>query len=774
MTDTSRKPCLWPSAFKYDAGFITLAYGDSWDSQSHANRRRIETNGGAENSLRLATTETLQCRLFETGRSNIKEMDQERMLLVHDKVYLSNELNGGTEQKYCEQAISLAMRAAEEKKRTASELRLDIIVRTTPNADSSNGMLYYRGPMDRDAMLFDWFCNLSQPGEKSLILKRCWGKAADIVEMLFVAKCDAGRERLDIHTNELLDILMIGNRPVARWRAHFFAPVKGDLSTDADDWLFQEFETNVKNYFLPHLRDSLGFDGNIGPGLKSFCHKTNSKLEVQISNPLYDKPLIGRISNIHLHNFSGGDEATQLLEWQLEGGDALELDDSDPQKDSMLWQRYLMSGNHPRWSIAQFIDFMAEARFITHAYQHEVLVLNKVEESFAELCKPLEAPFRLKLDEGNFSQFILDAIGSRSITPRTGGDDRAKVICSAILEGGATSKGELDRALAVLNTLDPYDTGGFYDGAFARQEYEASQYRRFWDRGSHFLATEHSFAFVGFRQSDDLSLVNPRAGFSERLIHEQHTKYIYHRMFLLVLFQQLALEDVGREIAQPFNGSDAVQKIIKLREKWINLRNSRWFTSVSTQVQGAELYRHLQSRVRIDRDVVQLGEKLADLESVLVLEDERKNIEEEQRSAVIRGSIEVLGLPTAIFLALRGMMERGDGLNETSILPIFKWFWEAIGVVNPSAFTFGLACLTALIIASVRALAENKTGRQRWLPTGVLALFLCFSVCVSWTVEANQQKIDMPAEMTSPFPSIGGQSTSMPWIRIREPRRGRH
>ncbi len=595
--------------------------------------------------------------------------------------------------------------------------------------------LYVRLPLAREGWLQARFADLGKPGSDGLRATRIWGLNADIVEMWVVLDGEADADDvvfLETLTDRLLDELLVGNRPVARWSLSLMAPVclteEGQERVSTwDEWRAQ---SEAKNYLLPQVEHLLGRCGDLS---REDCLITRefaplSALTLYAQHPLYsDEQLQAQITQLRLHDFGGGCGSAKILEWQLvfntpkEPEEAVFGEDDAPLL-KRVWRRYLAEPEEPKppWSAASLCDFVAATRFVQANYRQEVYLTTedggiKLGEVVPGIKPGNGSSVEQLKDMPDLAYWLLEQVGIET-APNARGDDRARVFLSVILEGGMPGD-ELDGLLARLSTVDPYQSGPIYDGSFAQDEFCQSRYDRFWSLGSLFMCSPHSFAFVGFRQCEELAMKKPRWSFSERLVHALHMPEIYSRLFLLVQFQALALADVGQAIskiglpglmANEVDGArvnnaagqlqNSLTEISDLRSLWVRLRNQRWFLRVSSQVQGEELYDLMQRQTGIGQELDLLNAKLEDLETVISIQTRREAEKNQEAAGRRRRFLELFALPITITLAIRAMLDTGNGLETTSVKNSFDALSTFLCVQNQFAFLISISSFLSFII----------------------------------------------------------------------------
>ncbi len=609
---------------------------------------------------------TLRTRLFETGRLPREDVALPSLALAHATLPPGWPRDDGDQRvalfglcDHVERSLGLEADAS------------DVLILGGADAASVSA-LYFRGHAAARAAISAMAQAIGQPDRKSARLHIALGRHPDLVELWVIDTFGGMAKDMRALADGLLDTLLTANRPVAAWRAQYFMPVTAPASALGKGWMPAPAPGAAeRNYFLEAANRVIGKGEGAMESLDYAI--TPEPLTLTLTSPACTDPaLAAPLIALRLHRF--GDAArTALIEW------VVEVDSARPAVP-VLWQRYLEDGGSG-WSLARVLDFHAGARFIKHHYQRDEALT---------LCG--------KTMDHAGGQTMLDLL--RTIAPLAGaelvenGRDRAFAFASVILDGGPDSDGALDPLQASLACVDPYAPSGFYDNGFAQDEYRASQYRRFWSTGTRFFATSHSFAMLGFRQDHD-AIARGGTGFAESPVHALHMPAMYRRMFQLCLFQQLALDDVGGGLSKHADWSGREAELGSLRRLWIDLRAARWFTRVSTELQGEELYAHLRKAQQIDDDADVLDRKLADLEGIYELAREKARKRREQ-------FLEFVGLPVGIFLVFREMMY--TGLNEYPEAPayLFEGMMKGADLKNPFFALVALSLGVALIAQLVR------------------------------------------------------------------------
>jgi hypothetical protein len=585
--------------------------------------------------------------------------------------------------------------------------------------------IYFRGGPENRNVLIACVEKLAKPDALSSQLKIFFGTHPNFTEMwIFDEKKDL-TETIHTAADDLLDALLTANRPVADWRASYFAPVEVNQTLDPCQWLLvQELQADERNYIRQSAHKILG--GENGLQTWEFVGPHNTKLCVHNAN--YGlSPINAKLAAIRLHKF-GGDDLSGILEWELSA--PIPDEPFKPEKKANLWQRYLVEPNKAIWPFAQLIDFLAEARFVKHHYEHETTDFAK-EKITLKFSTQAKDPIFEKNNGVDILHLLPQSVADSGITLLKNGDDRARVCTSVILDGRMAPNQRLDSLLASLNAVDGYAPSGFYDEIFADVEFTASQYSRFWNKGTCFMAAGHSFTMLGFRHEAD-AIARGEASFVELKIHKEHMPHQYHRLYLLTLFQLQGLDDIGRRIADGMPWKNKADGLRELRKCWVDLRAARWFHSVSTQLQGDELYALMQSQMKIAEEVKLTDRKIKDLQEIYALEAEIKAgqaaKEAEGLAAITKAGQEVqkalehrrekliewFGIPIAVLIALRELAYTGGDVYADSWTHPIEWVMKLICMHNSmwAMLVFALVISAPIFLA----LASGLHPKNWWKP----------------------------------------------------------
>ena len=555
-----------------------------------------------------------------------------------------------------------------------------------------------------------------------------------------------GAGELNAIADNLLNDLLAGRRPVSRWRTSFFQAFQ---LPDFENILRKPGKTSLHpvcatsgeaGYFLPHLR------ARLAPGtgqafdkatLRSWRVALRERLSLLVEHGNYDpQHLRADIAGVWLHAY-GPD--TVLLEWQVvtdnrdacpqtpceSTPDATDSEEPPPPlpegNNPCLWRHYLNGAEKDGWSFAQVIDFIAEARHTWLGYLRQSqnvplkIILCDAEgraltELTYEICQRTQREWQTPESPpviGPLRWLLAQALGEEHAKQaKLLFDDRARVLTSLILAGGApgakSRTQRFDPLLACLNMVDPYGEGHPYDADFSRRELDESRYTRYWGWGSWYMATDHSFNFVGFRHPLEEGDPDPKPGFAEREVHGRHMCGPYRRMWLLGLAQQAGLLALALDFDRLFRHKETAlerlaRKLTSVRQKLHRFLSLRSFERLSSQVQGIELYDHIRARLRLPEQLEALRRRIVEQEEFIDRqrkdEEERRKIEEERKRQSLEWAAKWLGLPVAAALFLATLLSVN---NADFTLPIGGWlrdfsnhlpFWNQ-GLNQFLTFTF--------------------------------------------------------------------------------------
>lgn len=447
----------------------------------------------------------------------------------------------------------------------------------------------------------------------------------------FGAKDRTGRDGglLDALADELLDNLLVGNRPLLAWRTHFmqvlaFAPKAGGLRVP-DTAQPEPAGAAERAYFLRHVRDFLtpedlprageriadeNDDEDAARTVLSSYQLCCGNLAVRVTSGGDGADMVLPLRRLRLHLFF---HRTAVLEWEFGWQPDTErqaLASGEP----ALWRRLLEDPHaDERSTLAEVLDINARARMCASTFddgdsdtRYDIALLKNGEP----LGPPLRHGGEVSGEDfpkwfGALAEIAVSGFGIDLARCELLSGPRARVVTSVVAAGGQPTlpagRAAMEVMLARLQTVDEYDVEHFSDATFANRELAAGHYTRFAGRGSHFLASNHSFAFLGYGW---YPLVH---------IHKKHMPLLYLRMFLLTVFYTAILQrfarQLGGEAADPGNFARA-DDTRRLRRKYLQFANRLWFDTVTSEIQGVELFDLMRQQSWIGRENEQIKEEV--------------------------------------------------------------------------------------------------------------------------------------------------------------------
>lgn len=642
--------------------------------------------------------------------------------------------------------------------------RLTSLVLTTatdaPDAAATglffSGRAEHRGVVDA---LLDRLCGDDARGGRLTLWAGGGGGPADGSEAeggcFLGARDTLGTEAaaLDRLADRILAETLTGNRPVLSWRSHFLQTLRlgAPLTLRPGQTRFRPEAPSPAHraYFLGHVRDLLvpTADGpayaDPGPGpdpdpdpdqcgyLRSYLWPA-PPMRLQVRQPGRRQGLSWQatlpLRAVRIHTFING---LAVIEWACAGGlpgfdragpDALAYAEAD----TGAWRQLLAidaafdpdsdgdsaesrgDGAGDRAdsdvpglrTVARVLDFNRACRHTGSPYRNpDDSVLVDLLDADGRSLGALR--FGEAVTEGIDGWFaaLLAGLGEAvTLTePRLVFDERARVVSGLAVAGGApeTEAGQtqLRVTLARLRGIDDYDARHFYDPAFAEAELSAGWYRRFAGPGTHYLVSDHSFT------------VYAHGWFAPRFILPDHLPNLYRRLFLIALLYAATLnrfaQDASEASLHPI--PEQRQRFRRLLTAFVRFANGLWFETVSSQVQGQELFALIREAQPIRADYAEVK---AEIERTDALMAAIKEEEDRQETKLIEG-VGAVGLVLAIATGALGM-----NLIDGTAWPI----WQRVATF--CAVAAGLGVLVGGVLwrhrrRRTRSLAEPAPTRRR-------------------------------------------------------------
>ena len=413
----------------------------------------------------------------------------------------------------------------------------------------------------------------------------------------------------------------------------------------------------IPDYFLPHLEPLFGMEPEDnkynGPVLQRCGNSQGVGPEIRIKHPSYPnfdsgRPRLTRpIDATRVHCLTSD---IVLLEVEITVADN-KISDS--------------------FTLAELLDFTAFARRVRQIYK------SKAADADGE---QLEVGISRNENKEMFE--VLSEYAGLDSSFKYLGDDRAFVFQSTILDGPPPTPGTLAAehvqvALERFNTVDGWGNSRFYADAFSRREYDASAYQRFPQKSSALMCTDHSFSFFGFADNwkNDTHGEN---SFALDYIHDEHMPGHYRRMVIYALLVRTELDLFEKKLDGYSDRAKAQGEIRQLHQKFSGFVHRAWRETVSSQVQGQELFTLITQRFAIRERIEKLSADFATMDRVEA-QDIRAN--EEKRAERTEKQRRAFAFQIALLTALLGFFQvLGD--ERTSYY--FPLRWVEAWLVKPA------------------------------------------------------------------------------------------
>jgi len=263
-------------------------------------------------------------------------------------------------------------------------------------------------------------------------------------------------------------------------------------------------------------------------------------------------------------------------------------------------------------------------------------------------------------------------------------DDRGRVVSGIVGLGsaGQTPGGREAQAalLARLVTVDPFGVGFPYDRDFARAELAGSVYDRFAAFGTRIAVSAQSLVVLA------------HGAFPARYVVPDHLPHLYGRLFLIALTTTAALHRFAHQVvheSRALHLDGRGEAFNALRERFLRFANGLWFETVSSQLQGQELFALIRRHMPIDADYQEFKAEIERTDEFLA-----------QRRTSLWERVGAFGLVLAITTGALGM----------NVLP--AWFAESIPA-GTIAFLVALAVVVLVVSLGFHVLRRASTHAAR-------------------------------------------------------------
>lgn len=518
--------------------------------------------------------------------------------------------------------------------------------------------------------------------------------------------------------NLILSNSLAGNRPLANWQTSFFQPLKIEAKIDTDfiakaiengngNVQLAPADSSARDYLIGSLQERItptceqmksvlrsnswlqsNSDNNQPvPPIMSFRIK-NSKdraFSVVVARRAKDNDPSGEpwyleepIQDVFLHISPDG---IAILEWRF-GRDA-ELPFGHDVKNTEL--RRIKT-------VAQLQEFNASARMAYEMYKgnYDIFLRDYDLKSgnFKDSKNITPAKLRAaKKDPTGWMGALVDhVLSSCGILKEKYGegicsylilDERARFVSSMVPVFDAPSLrsgiAEWELVRARFSEADGHSDEYFYDKKFTRSDLANATYERFETSqqypgsSSLYQATYHSFSMLGFGWFSENVAIN-------------HTREIYARMYLLVLIYEATFQTLWLELAQAakcHGGDDeTAQKSEAIKADISAFSNAFWFKTISTQVQGVELFDLMIKRSRVVQDFQELQNQITSSEEIANAARDRRSDKKRDQFGYLLGFV-------AIFLAVLEIANYAKVSDLFANMPSFTSMMSLFGIENP-------------------------------------------------------------------------------------------
>jgi len=386
-------------------------------------------------------------------------------------------------------------------------------------------------------------------------------------------------------------------------------------SLEANSWEYQKFE--VKNhldyneivYFHDFVKDSLFNTQDFIKGATSYYFekklKPNSTFELKIRGKEDSYKLI--LEGVNLRLFDTG---VGILSLEVENYDYYKIDD------------ILKINDFGRRIYPQFLgdDFSVES--IKYAFLPEAIIVNGIEERFCDLYKEIK-----------LAKYIIDILGD-SFTTNT--SDRGKYFLQPIIDDRMFVLSWYGNDAFSSCTQSSIESDNWYryvfvdgkgitvqDKEMKKELIDRATYKRWNNYGTFFGITRYSFVCA------TPSLSSLKKNNADFIVN--HIKTMYFQMVSLLLVQRASLlrfSDEITAISDVRGDNPSIENISILYKNYLRFVNKLYFKEVTPQDQGIELYDKAIDILNIKRDIEDLRNEIASLNSYAFLEQEREEKEE--------------------------------------------------------------------------------------------------------------------------------------------------
>ncbi len=283
-------------------------------------------------------------------------------------------------------------------------------------------------------------------------------------------------------------------------------------------------------------------------------------------------------------------------------------------------------------------------------------------------------------------------------------DDRMPVMTSAVLRSDSEHLGDLEVMRSRMNTvelrysqLDPHSSAPMYDRRFEAEDVDDSRYMRFHEMGTRYYLTGHSFAFMG------------NGWFSRNVIHKNHNFVIYKAMFVFVLFYNAILTNYSNRM---HDYSYKNEKFRGIRRNYNEFIKKLWFPSITTQIQGRELFSKMMEKFELYALKDEIGEEIKAIDDLQEMDRENKKRITEKAIAVIATVVTIFSIFSFnnIFYNYHNPILDFFGLDD--VHSILRKFLRIVGVFS-LVFTLSMVLVLVMNKFSNKIIETNEEKKSK-------------------------------------------------------------
>ncbi len=557
---------------------------------------------------------------------------------------------------------------------------------------------------------------------------------------------DGQENPIDALADALLWSVLGGNRPVQRWRVTFnqpfrfrdgvIEPSRGAVPVVAGPQEAAYFLGTPQSILVPQDIEEAtdaairSYDIPLGDAGPEFFALT----------PRQAYPLRLPLRALRVHLFP---EATGLIEWTV-GDDAgawemvdgalrpVERSGDAPPIDH--WRDLFgggraskigdLGGRRIPMTMALLLDITHTLRFVRSTLKEGVWGDGADTHSLTVLRWPGLGTARVARGRdvdrdriaGWFALLLKAAYRNVAIQPLS--NEGGQVIVSAVAAGARpglkTGQERLAPLVQRLATVDSYGENMAYDPDYAREEYEKAAYRRFESWGSLYAVTSHSFTYLGF------------GGFGLNVAHHLHMPTLYRRLFLIRQAYEAALSALSHQgaeatglIAKPDANGEGERRYEALRRDLMLFTDVQWYRTVTSQVQGKELFDRMCENSPIDREFQTVLDSIARTDAYLA---EHRREAEEKRERGLNMLVLAAGFVGVPFLVMSALLDPQKG---SAFRTAFEWLVAKL----PLGQTFTALFVGVAVVGTLWGGFEWASRRRGRGIDGRFAFWMALALC---------------------------------------------